>query len=509
MHPQPASLSEHPPFWLRFLPLLAALLLLASTHWSQLPRELWSDEAFTATYTLHPDVEAVLEDVRKNEETPPLFFILEWAWANAAGRSEPLLRLPSMLFGVLAVVVYARAVQRWLSPGGAAIATATLALSPLVARYMVEARCYMLFLLCSVLCMVLFERIYHHPEDRRSFAAYALAAGALMQTFYFGVVMVAAHNLIWLTALVWNRNGWRNRLRSWVLVQLCVITIVLPWLPSLFYQYAVAPATTHIPTINPMITLLFFLSIIFSYPPVPWLWEAWLLIAGLFWLVMVVGLLRMRESSAEGGLVLRMFVVPMLMFLVLHLTTRANTPPACCSSCCRVGQSVLRWGGVFSGSGTLVWEVCLLWCWWVGWCCTGWWGHWQHPHPTPSGHKRLMWWRSVPGRATWCYCTHRGSSARLHTIITDRRYHCSERTTTMISIPFRGTVFRIPGPLRMQSRRFVAIGGCGWFTTRSGITCNTRSTCPTRCWKRGTPANPRCFSMSCPNYQRIHRGKKW
>ncbi|NJN68470.1 MAG: hypothetical protein HC884_18045 [Chloroflexaceae bacterium] len=90
----PAEPTLPRPRWRRWLPLWGMLLLLATTPFSQLPRDLWTDEAFTASYTTHSTVGLVLEDVRKNEETPPLYFLLIWLWSRVAGASEVALRLP-------------------------------------------------------------------------------------------------------------------------------------------------------------------------------------------------------------------------------------------------------------------------------------------------------------------------------------------------------------------------------------------------------------------------------
>src|SRR5919108_2762416 len=217
-----AALSPIRQAWQRFLPLWCVLLLLALLPFSMLQRDLWTDEAFTASYVAHPTLDMVLEDVRRNEETPPIYFLLVWLWARVAGQSEIALRAPSLLLGVLAAALFARCVRRWLAAPEALLAGTILAVAPLVSSYLVEARGYTLTLLLTIVCVAAFERLYRRPESVAALVGYALAATALILTSYFGVAIVVAHNLIWAAALLRWRGAWRRRLVSWCAVQLFV-----------------------------------------------------------------------------------------------------------------------------------------------------------------------------------------------------------------------------------------------------------------------------------------------
>src|SRR5215217_2270872 len=83
--------------WRRLLPLWCVMLMLLFAPWVSFQRDLWTDEAYTASYTAHPTISMVLDDVRKNEETPPISFLLTWVWARAFGQSVVVLRLFSLL----------------------------------------------------------------------------------------------------------------------------------------------------------------------------------------------------------------------------------------------------------------------------------------------------------------------------------------------------------------------------------------------------------------------------
>src|SRR6266542_1630807 len=92
-----------PSVWRRYLPLWCVLLLLAMTPWNTFGRDLDVDEVFTVSYTAHPTPALVLDDVRKNEETPPLYFLLTWCWAQLFGGGAVAIRTFSLLCGLLAV----------------------------------------------------------------------------------------------------------------------------------------------------------------------------------------------------------------------------------------------------------------------------------------------------------------------------------------------------------------------------------------------------------------------
>src|SRR5437762_124027 len=91
--------STFPQFFHRYLPLCCVILMVALSlmTYRLFQRDLWTDEAFSTSYTHHPSISAMLQDVRKNEETPPVYFIVLWLWSKVVGNSEVALRALSLL----------------------------------------------------------------------------------------------------------------------------------------------------------------------------------------------------------------------------------------------------------------------------------------------------------------------------------------------------------------------------------------------------------------------------
>jgi len=146
----------------------------------------WYDEAFTPVHVLHPSLAATLGSVASHENTPPLWYIVIWAWSRVFGTTEIALRFPSALAGIATVPV-AWAIGKDLA-GRTVIGTrrvpifiaAVVALNPLFIWYSQEARAYALFVLLAALTVLCFLRADSQPTRRRIAAFLATAVLALL-----------------------------------------------------------------------------------------------------------------------------------------------------------------------------------------------------------------------------------------------------------------------------------------------------------------------------------------
>jgi mannosyltransferase len=182
----PRGIARLPAWW----PLAALTLLAAVLRFSTLDlQSFWYDEAFTPVHVLHPSLVATLHGVVKTENTPPLWYIVIWAWSRIFGVGMIALRFPSAVAGVLTVPV-AWAIGRELAGGAkgsrrAAIVCAGLvSVNPLFVWYSQEARAYALYVLLSALAMLCFLRADREATPRR-LVAFALSASLALLSFYF------------------------------------------------------------------------------------------------------------------------------------------------------------------------------------------------------------------------------------------------------------------------------------------------------------------------------------
>ena len=105
---------------------------------------LWIDELFTV-YLIHHD--GGFGEVFRRALTdthPPLYYFFLYAWTRLAGLSECALRLPSALFAVAAIVIFAFGTRRVLSRSASAFACAVASVSAFWFDQSQNARSYAL-----------------------------------------------------------------------------------------------------------------------------------------------------------------------------------------------------------------------------------------------------------------------------------------------------------------------------------------------------------------------------
>ncbi len=178
-------------------PLAALTILAAVLRLSTLDLQgLWYDEAFTPVHVLHYSLWATLRAVSHTENSPPLWYLIEWLDTRVLGTGAIALRLPSALAGIATVPV-AWAIGRELGGRRAALGAAALvAVNPLFVWYSQEARAYGLFVFTAALAMLCFLRAERDPTPRRM-AAFALSGALALLSHYFAVFLLAPM-VLWL-----------------------------------------------------------------------------------------------------------------------------------------------------------------------------------------------------------------------------------------------------------------------------------------------------------------------
>lgn len=200
-------------------PLVAVLGLAVALRLPLLFNSLWFDEAFTSRLIHLPLAQlpgAIMADVH-----PPLYYLALWPLAQLTD-SPALLRLPSLLVGLLSIVLVFRLVQRLGLGQPVALITAFLwAVLPASIYYSVELRSYevlLLFVLLLALAIL---------ENRPRRFAVLLAA------------LCWLHNVGFIYALVIGLAGlayWHNR--RWFLAAAVGGAGGALWLPFLIQQAA-------------------------------------------------------------------------------------------------------------------------------------------------------------------------------------------------------------------------------------------------------------------------------
>lgn len=138
----------HQKLVLLFIVFLGLILRLISLNQS-----FWLDEAITAKVA-HFSSEQIL-DFLKGDFNPPLYYFIVSQWQNLFGVSEISLRIPSVIFALLTILLTFKIGQIYLH-NQAKLAALLLAISPLHIYYSQEARAYALTGFLFTLSILLF-----------------------------------------------------------------------------------------------------------------------------------------------------------------------------------------------------------------------------------------------------------------------------------------------------------------------------------------------------------------
>jgi mannosyltransferase len=182
---------------------LAAVVLLtgfaAAIRFATLgTQSLWFDEAVTVLRVLKPGLLATLDSVVDGESTPPLYYVLTWAWTHVFGSGAVGVRSLSAVVGTLTVPVAWQAARTLGGPRAGLVLAALVAVNPLDVWYSQEARAYALLILLTALSFLFFVRALEEPRARW-LGGWALACALALATHYFAAFLVAPEAL-WLLA---------------------------------------------------------------------------------------------------------------------------------------------------------------------------------------------------------------------------------------------------------------------------------------------------------------------
>ena len=155
----------------------------------------WMDEALTA-YEAQLPFGAMINTVVHVETTPPLYFVLIWAWAHLFGNGDGALRAVSLLAGVALVPIAYLAARDLINPRAGVIAAALVTFNPFLIWYSQEARAYMLLAALSGASFLWFVRARRRPS-RRCLAWWAVWSSLALMTHFFAGFLVGPEAL-WL-----------------------------------------------------------------------------------------------------------------------------------------------------------------------------------------------------------------------------------------------------------------------------------------------------------------------
>jgi hypothetical protein len=222
------------PDWLAVVALLAlgaALRLICS-------RGIWLDEATSISQAQMP-VGHMLDVLRTTDVHPPLYFLILWCVAHAAGTSEIAMRAPSLVAGSALVPVLYLLGRELYDRRAGMLAAALGAVAPFIVWYSQEARMYALFMLFAALATYA-QVLVLRRGGRRYWLLYAASATALLWTQYFGVLLIGVQQAGFLVAAWGLRRSARPArgfVLGWLGSALLIVVAVAPIIPFALDQF--------------------------------------------------------------------------------------------------------------------------------------------------------------------------------------------------------------------------------------------------------------------------------
>lgn len=150
-----------------------------------LNQSLWLDEATTAKVISHFSYLDIILKFSPADFHPPLFYLMEKLWTTIFGLSEVSLRMPSVIFSLLAGYVVYLIGKKIKNEKVGIISSVLFLVNPLVMYYSQEARMYMMAVFFCTLILYAFIDINNNKKvSSRSWFIFNLSSGLAFLTFY-------------------------------------------------------------------------------------------------------------------------------------------------------------------------------------------------------------------------------------------------------------------------------------------------------------------------------------
>ncbi len=241
-----------------FFLFILILMLGIALRFYQLGKEgLWQDEIFTVYHAQQESLKEVISLVAQTEAAPPTHYIFLHYWMMLFGHSEFSVRLPSVIFSILAIVVLFSIALRLFDERVAILSTLFISTSMLQVLFAQEARMYAMFTFLSLLAAYFFVRILQ-GGGKKHYVGYVTAMMLALYTNYMAFFVMVLFTFL----IYWKR--WKLKGR-WYWAQAVVIIAALPLIPLMMAQFGTlnaglssSLAAKHLPVFLANLGLLFY-----------------------------------------------------------------------------------------------------------------------------------------------------------------------------------------------------------------------------------------------------------
>lgn len=192
-----------------------------------LNQSLWFDEAINVVYARDSSLIFYLTNYIIGDFHPPGWFFILWVFTNLLGTAEIIVRMPSVIFGVLTIYL-TYLVGKEFSKKVGLIAALLMSLAPLHIYYSQEARPYALGALAVSVSSYAFLKFLKKP-DKKFFWFLSLANAFVLYSDYPAYFIFAAQLILVLV-------NFREKLAPFIKAMGLGIVLFSPALPILIKQ---------------------------------------------------------------------------------------------------------------------------------------------------------------------------------------------------------------------------------------------------------------------------------
>lgn len=281
-------------------------------------QSLWMDEIASFDLATSSLLTLGRRVARGINDHPPLYYYLLHFWILLAGRSEFALRYLSTIFGLLLIPTVYRVGHLWMGRRVALLAVLITSLAPVQVYYSQETRTYALTAILALLSFYLCTRILQDGSKIYLWVIYVLLTSLSLYTHYYTFLILAAENFLFL--LWWLRRRERGSILRWVLAQMALALLFLPWAWASWQRVTggLMESRSEIFRASPRSPLEFLGEVVVGLTLGPTITQdtpLYWAIGGLFFILLLYGALRRSDSNSRLMAVTYFFVPALLACL--------------------------------------------------------------------------------------------------------------------------------------------------------------------------------------------------
>jgi len=217
----------HIPIALFFISILAFALRICKLD----AESLWLDEVISIM-----DIPSAIRTFPGGHNVhPPFYFIALHLWSRVVGQSEFSLRFLSALFGPLTAAMTYKLAGILFDRRTALLSGLFLALCPYHVYYSQEARMYTLLPFLGLVGAYCFFQALERHDRKLYWIGFVLCSALGLYTHYYTLFLLLFENFFFLSLTIIRRQ-YRCSFKAWLLAQLAIFCLYLPWLPVLLIQ---------------------------------------------------------------------------------------------------------------------------------------------------------------------------------------------------------------------------------------------------------------------------------